>query len=118
MPSYHLSIWISCNATLGISVLCCRHQCNSVDTSRFQTTQKINLEDTSQKAASPTDIATERTGHSWSKSSETKKDVIDDETINGINKEDGDVQLMVPNYSDNTKGLFTRNVNTPENVPG
>ena len=102
--------------SIKISAFYCRHQHNSDDTTRVQTTQTINYEDSSRNAASPTDNATERTGHFGGKSSETNKHVIDIETMNVVNKEDGDVQLTVPNYTDNSKGLFTRNVkvNVPE----
>ena len=102
--------------SIEMSVFFFRRQCNSVDTTRVPTTPTINYEDASQNTASPTDNHTERTGHFGDKSSETNKDVIDDETINGINKENGDVQLIVPNYRDNAKGLFTRNVNDSKNV--
>ena len=107
--------------SVKISVFYCRHQCKPEDTTRVPTTQTINPEDASRNAASPTDNVrerndTQRMGHFGDKSCESNKDVTDVETI--INVEEGDVRLIVPNYMDNTKGLFTRNVNTPEKVPG
>ena len=86
------------------------HQCNSTNTVHVRTTQKINSK-TDPRNTTDTEHLASTKGDEFS---DQDKNVTGDNASNGINNEDnkeGDIQLIVPNYTGNTQGMFIRNVN-------
>ena len=84
-------------------VLNFRHQHNSSVTYRVPPSQIIN---------SGKDSRNKRHvgGAIGDKFSESDQHVTEDNSPNGIIQDESDLQLIVTNYTDNTEGLFTRNV--------
>ena len=100
-----------CNLFLSINTLLFyfRHQQNS---SEFPTPKIINSEKDSKGSVTDNTRHTRHSGGAkGDKFSKSNKDVTEDNSTNGINKDKKDVQLIVPNYTVNTEGLLTRNVN-------